>query len=240
MTFWTRKQKSNIPDALKPWARGPRPFELLTSVPDGMSIPKDWDGMLGLPVEGRVAWINNCLERVVGTQLRETIHYLRSHLVGVDLMREGPDMGILYSIESDSGRTNYWCGGLPLGFGQTGGISTEHYNSSVGGGQLNWSRVPEPLKRLYELHDGFGYYTNGFGFPSTRGMIRLGNEDLGIVETLQLKPGSTDRSRRERHLGGVVGAAGRRRRAGARRSLNDAANAHPKGRVAAMGIPRVA
>ena len=151
-----------------------------------MLIPPDWEDVFASKGKERTARAIDRLEGAVGVELRETIQFLRSHLQTVELLREGGTVSLLYSISSGKGKNRYWIGGLPIGMTHQASVSFTESLAISGGSTLDWAKVPASLKRLYGLHNGFRYFTHGFGFPRISEIFCFGDQDLGIIEALDL------------------------------------------------------
>ena len=111
------------------------------------------------------------MRRVVGEQLPKTLSYLDEHCTDAELAQWGERYIVVYTVETEGGIPQYYCGGNPLrlSYRQHNGCGTIRNICDV------WDRVPEPLKSFYEtVHDGF------YNFPSHA----LGLFDLMFVDCL--------------------------------------------------------
>lgn len=96
----------------------------------------------------------------------------------IDLIFYCGKYALLYTIKNARGERSYYEGGNSKAF-----PSNKTLNSY-------WNRVPNFIKLFYQrLHDGFFYYASGaMGLVGENDVVRLADEDWGIIDDLSLEP----------------------------------------------------
>jgi hypothetical protein len=180
MAFWSKKSIDPAADKvgyLKQF--GSSDLEILSPYPGGIeSIPQTWERLLNQDREQRIAATLLLWEGVVGTQMSNTVAYLRAHLTDVELLRVDQSYYLLYSLTNLEGAPRYYVGGNPLrpDFGT---------NQTL---RLEWSRLPASLRSFYEdLHDGFYEFSSRSSGPDgLANVVRMADLEWGIIDQLGL------------------------------------------------------
>lgn len=128
-------------------------------------------------VKNRINILMNIWEANLGTELSNTISYLREYLEDVELMEINGRLSILYTIRNRLGKILYYEGRNPM----------EDFNHEVL--EKAWNQIPNSIRIFYEkIHNGFYYYASGsMGLLSKDEVTYLGDDDLewGIIEDLK-------------------------------------------------------
>lgn len=180
MAFWSKKSIDPAADKvgyLKQF--GSSDLEILSPYPGGIEpIPQAWQRLLNQDREQRIAATLLLWEGVVGTQMSNTVAYLRAHLTDVELLRVDQSYYLLYSLTNLEGAPRYYVGGNPLrpDFGT---------NQTL---RLEWSRLPASLRSFYEdLHDGFYEFSSRSSGPDgLANVVRMADLEWGIIDQLGL------------------------------------------------------
>ncbi|KZE70769.1 superoxide dismutase [Paenibacillus jamilae] len=126
--------------------------------------------------ENRIKLILHRWEQYVGSELRNTISYLKESLDNVELIEVNERISVLYTVKDNSGQVAYYEGRLP----QTENINNELKNA--------WDKLPVSLRSFYEnVHNGFYCYASGsMGLVCLEEVSFLGDDNFewSIIEDL--------------------------------------------------------
>lgn len=150
-----------------------------SNIPKIKDIPNEWKDVLQSQDQKiRKQKLLSMWKICAGDSLRNTIAFLEDNLLCIDLIFYCGKYALLYTIKNARGEHSYYEGGNPKAF-----PSNKTLNSC-------WNRVPNSIKLFYQkLHDGFFYYASGaMGLVGENDVVRLADEDWGIIDDLSLEP----------------------------------------------------
>ncbi|WP_224771188.1 SMI1/KNR4 family protein [Metabacillus idriensis] len=110
----------------------------------------------------------------LGSELSNTIAYLRSNLIDLDLLENEGAYSILYSVKNSEGRILYYEGKNP---------NNHFHNKSL---INNWDKISTSIRTFYEkIHDGFYYYASeSMGLVSLNSVTYLDEYEWGILDEI--------------------------------------------------------
>ncbi|MGO4531470.1 SMI1/KNR4 family protein [Paenibacillus sp. 2TAF8] len=145
---------------------------------DDKVIPIEWRNLFyNDDIKVRIDLLLNLWEKNVGRELRNTISYLKEHLINIEIMEVESVYSVLYTIQNSKGHILYYEGRNPQG---------GHKNLEL---EESWGEIPATIQIFYEnVHDGFYYYASeSMGLVPLESVTYLGDEDLewNIVDELE-------------------------------------------------------
>ncbi|MBU3202520.1 SMI1/KNR4 family protein [Clostridium estertheticum] len=119
-------------------------------------------------VKKRINLLLSIWEKYLGTELCNTISYLKDHLKDIEIMEVDNLYSILYTIKNSKGEYLYYEGRNP---------KEEFENEEL---QKLWEKIPKSIQSFYEnMHNGFYYYASeSMGLVPFESVTYLGDEDL--------------------------------------------------------------
>ncbi|WP_040949837.1 hypothetical protein [Gorillibacterium massiliense] len=142
------------------------------------AIPNEWRSLVYIDdSKEKMDRLLSLWKKSVGLELRNTISYLKEHLINVEIMEIGSVYSVLYTIRNSKGDILYYEGRNP----QEGQKNLELEES--------WDKIPTTIRDFYEnVHDGFYYYASeSMGLVPLEAVTFLGDEDIewGIIDDLE-------------------------------------------------------
>lgn len=140
---------------------------------DPAVLPATWREFMREAGEGRCERVLAAWRPFRGA-FEQTLSYLQTHLLSVDLLKTRRGYSLLYAVKAEkTGNTMYYEGRNPL---------ARKLKPSV---QLLWSNLPAPIQAFYELHDGWCYLAAGsLGPAASEDVFVLSEQDWGILDDL--------------------------------------------------------
>ncbi|WP_458415042.1 SMI1/KNR4 family protein [Schinkia sp. CFF1] len=139
------------------------------SILDCNVLPIEWKKIFyNEDIKVKIDLLLNLWEENVGTELRNTISYLKGHLINIEIIEVASAYSILYTIRNSKGDILYYEGRNP----QEGQKSIELEES--------WDKIPTVIRNFYEnVHDGFYYYASeSMGLVPLESVTYIGDEDF--------------------------------------------------------------
>ena len=146
-------------------------------------LVESWISILSKPPEERP---NKALSywTKFNSELEQTIEYLESNLVSVDLIRHSAGLSLVYGIQAnDASGIYYYEGRNP---------KTKTVSGKLAG---VWPKIPDLLREFYDLHNGWFYLASeSMGLSPCENIGFLSDDEWGILDDIGEQPINMDKT----------------------------------------------